>query len=63
MNKIYTLGTSNRSLDEFLEILKNFQIKVVVDVRYWFNSLLFLYFKKENLGNFLKLILINKKFY
>jgi len=33
--KIYTLGTSNRSIEEFLAILKNYQIQTVIDVRRW----------------------------
>jgi len=31
--QIYTLGTSNRSWDEFVEILKSYHIELVVDVR------------------------------
>ena len=52
--KIYTLGTSNRSIKEFLEILKTYQIQVVVDVRRWATSKLFPHFKKENLEKVLK---------
>jgi len=47
--KIYTLGTSNRSIDEFLEILKSYQIQTVIDVRRWPTSKWFEHFKKENL--------------
>ena len=47
--KIYTLGTSNRSIEEFLEILKSYQIKTVIDVRRWPTSKWFEHFKKENL--------------
>ncbi len=43
--KIYTLGTSNRTLEEFLEILRVYAIRQVVDVRRfpssqypWFNK-------------------------
>jgi len=35
MRKIFTLGTSTREKEEFLEILRNYQIKIVVDVRRW----------------------------
>jgi len=52
--EIYTLGTSNRTLEEFLEILKEYKIEAVVDVRHWPTSRLFPHFKKENLEKFLK---------
>lgn len=31
--RIYSIGTSNRSLDEFISLLKNYGIETVVDVR------------------------------
>jgi uncharacterized protein (DUF488 family) len=52
--KIYTLGTSNRSIENFLEILKFYQISQVVDVRRFPTSKWFLHFKKENLEKILK---------
>lgn len=52
--KIFTLGTSNRSREEFLEILKEYKIGIIVDVRHWPTSKLFPHFKKENLEKFLK---------
>jgi len=52
--EIFTLGTSNRTLEEFLEILKEYKIGTVVDVRHWPTSRLFPHFKKENLERFLK---------
>lgn len=52
--KIYTLGTSNRSLEEFLEILNHYKIQTIIDVRHWPTSKLFPHFKKENLEKFLK---------
>jgi uncharacterized protein (DUF488 family) len=52
--EIYTLGTSNRELKDFLEILKEYKIKAVVDVRHWPTSKFFPHFKKENLEKFLK---------
>jgi len=57
--EIYTLGTSNRTssnrtLEEFLEILKEYKIEAVLDVRHWPTSKLFPHFKKENLEKFLK---------
>ncbi|MCS7279837.1 MAG: DUF488 domain-containing protein [Thermodesulfobacteriaceae bacterium] len=51
---VYTLGTSNRSLEEFLEILKYYQILAIADVRRWPVSQRFPHFKKENLSKFLK---------
>lgn len=54
MIKIYTSGTSNRSISEFLEILKEYKIETVIDVRRYPRSKWFPHFKKENLENFLK---------
>jgi uncharacterized protein (DUF488 family) len=54
MKEIFTLGTSNRSLEEFLEILNRYQIQVIVDVRRFPTSHLFPHFKKENLEKSLK---------
>lgn len=51
---IYTLGTSNRILEEFLEILNHYQIQVVIDVRRWPTSKWFEHFKKENLEKILR---------
>jgi uncharacterized protein (DUF488 family) len=33
INKIYTIGHSTRKLEEFIEILKEYKIKILVDVR------------------------------
>jgi uncharacterized protein (DUF488 family) len=52
--KIFTLGSSNRSQKDFLEILKKYNIEVVCDVRHFPTSKLFPHFKKENLEKFLK---------
>jgi uncharacterized protein (DUF488 family) len=52
--KIFTLGTSNRSLKEFLEILNFYKIKRIIDVRHFPTSKLFPHFKKENLERFLR---------
>lgn len=52
--EVFTLGTSNRTQNEFLEILNHYQIKVVVDVRHFPTSKLFPHFKKENLEKILK---------
>jgi len=53
--KIYTLGTSNRSQREFLEILGRYRIEAVADVRHFPTSRLFPHFKKENLEKLLHL--------
>lgn len=49
---IYTIGTSNRSFEEFLEIIERFQIKSIVDVRS-FPTSKFFYFKREYLEKIL----------
>lgn len=54
MKKLYTLGTSNRTIEEFLEILDFYQIKTVVDVRHWPTSRFFPHFKRENLEKILR---------
>jgi len=51
--KVYTLGTSNRTQDEFIELLKLYNIKAVIDVRR-FPTSKWEHFKKENLQKFLK---------
>lgn len=50
---IYTLGTSNRSFDEFVDILRRFEITSVVDVRR-FPTSKFEHFKRESLEESLK---------
>jgi uncharacterized protein (DUF488 family) len=52
--KIYTIGHSTRSLEEFLDILKNFQIEIVIDVRRFPSSKKFPWFGKEDLEKELK---------
>ncbi len=54
MFHVYTLGTSNRSIEEFLEILNFYQISVIADVRRWPVSQRFPHFKKENLNKILE---------
>lgn len=41
-------------MEEFLEILKEYKIEVIIDVRHWPTSRLFSHFRKENLEKFLK---------
>lgn len=47
--KIYTLGHSTRSLEEFLDILKNFQVELIIDIRRFPSSKKFPHFNKESL--------------
>ncbi len=47
--EIYTLGTSTRSLEEFIEILRYFKIEMVIDVRHFPTSKRYPWFSKENL--------------
>ena len=49
---IYTLGTSTRSPEEFIELLTGHGVQVVVDVRR-FPSSRFEHFRKENLAGLL----------
>jgi uncharacterized protein (DUF488 family) len=46
---IYTLGTSTRSLEQFIEILKKFAIEIVIDVRHFPTSKRFPWFCRKNL--------------
>ena len=47
---IYTVGHSNRSLMEFIKLLKMYNVKVVVDVRRFPKSTKYPYFNKDNLS-------------
>ncbi|AEH44490.1 hypothetical protein Thein_0609 [Thermodesulfatator indicus DSM 15286] len=47
---VYTLGTSTRSFDEFLRILKKYKIKQVIDVRSFPKSRRFPHFNQEILS-------------
>jgi len=53
MHTIYTLGTGTRGREEFINLLKIYKIKLVVDVRR-FPTSKWEHFKKENLQKFLK---------
>ena len=46
---IFTLGTSTRSLGEFVEILEKFKVGIVVDVRHFPTSKRYPWFCRENL--------------
>lgn len=47
--RIYTIGHSTRSLEEFIDILKHFQIELVIDVRRFPSSKKFPWFTKDSL--------------
>ncbi len=49
MKIIYTIGHSNRGLEEFLSILKSYDISLVVDVRRFPSSRKFPHFDRESL--------------
>jgi uncharacterized protein (DUF488 family) len=51
MKKIYTIGTSNRNLGDFHEIVRSFGIELLVDVRR-FPTSRFKHFTRENLEVF-----------
>ncbi len=51
--EIYSIGHSNRDINEFIRLLKKFGIQVVIDVRR-FPTSKFSFYKKENLSNILK---------
>ena len=53
MKPLFSLGTSNRSFEEFLNILKKFAIQRVIDIRR-FPTSRFPHFKKDILENLLK---------
>ncbi len=47
--KIFTIGHSTRSLDEFIDVLKHYGINLVIDVRRFPSSKKFPWFNKEEL--------------
>lgn len=47
---IYTIGHSNRSFEEFLELLNAFEIEILVDVRHYPGSRKFPHFNKDSLA-------------
>ncbi len=49
MNTIFTVGTSNRTIEEFIDILNHYGIETLVDVRR-FPSSRFVHFNRENLA-------------
>jgi uncharacterized protein (DUF488 family) len=51
--QLFTIGHSNRSFDEFLSLLKKFQIETVVDIRRYPSSRKFPHFNRETLQKLL----------
>ena len=51
---MYTVGHSNRTIDEFLRLLRKYDIKIVVDVRRFPTSSKYPHFSLENLRKILK---------
>ncbi|MCX7989008.1 MAG: DUF488 domain-containing protein [Thermodesulfovibrio sp.] len=51
---IYTIGTGNRTIEDFKEILKNYKIKIAIDVRSFPKSKNFPHFHKDNLAKALE---------
>lgn len=47
---IYTIGHSTHSLNDFVEMLQSFDIRVLVDIRHFPGSRKFPHFNKENLA-------------
>jgi uncharacterized protein (DUF488 family) len=58
-NNIYTIGHSNRSLNEFIQMLKSFNIQLLKDIRRFPGSKKFPYFNKSSLENSLRKVGIN----
>jgi len=53
LKKIYTLGTGQRSIEDFIEIINSYNIEAVIDVRSFPKSK-FEHFKRENLAPLLR---------
>jgi uncharacterized protein (DUF488 family) len=61
MKEIFTLGTSLRSFEDFIEIINNYEIEAVLDVRSFPRSK-FEHFSKSSLERSLKKELIDYHF-
>ncbi|MCX8033837.1 MAG: DUF488 domain-containing protein [Thermodesulfovibrio sp.] len=51
---IYTIGTSNHPIEEFIETLKNYKIRIAIDVRSFPKSKKFPHFNKDILAEALE---------
>jgi len=45
--RIYTIGHSNRDIEEFISILKHYGIEFIIDVRRWPTSKKYHWFSRE----------------
>ena len=54
MKEIWSVGHSTRTLEELLDLLKHYKIKIVVDVRRFPTSKKYPWFRRENLEKALK---------
>ncbi|MEO0300714.1 MAG: DUF488 domain-containing protein [candidate division WOR-3 bacterium] len=54
VKEIFTIGHSNRKIDEFIDILLFYKIKNLIDIRRFPSSEKFFWFNKENLEKELK---------
>ncbi|GAB6183813.1 DUF488 domain-containing protein [Thermodesulfovibrio hydrogeniphilus] len=52
--KIYTIGTSSRDIEEFIDILKSYNIQVAVDVRSFPSSKRYPHFNQNKISEALK---------
>jgi len=54
MTHLYTIGHSTRSLEEFIELLREHGIQVLVDIRSWPSSKRYPHFNRESLAKSLQ---------
>lgn len=47
--KVYTIGHSTRNIEDFVDVLKHYNIELIIDVRRFPSSKKFPHFNKENL--------------
>jgi uncharacterized protein (DUF488 family) len=50
---IYTIGHSTRSINEFIDLLKQYHITIIIDIRSFPGSKKYPHFNRENLDNIL----------
>ncbi|MEM5828483.1 MAG: DUF488 domain-containing protein [Candidatus Aenigmatarchaeota archaeon] len=51
---VFTIGHSNRKIEEFIELLKKHSVKILVDIRRFPSSRKFPWFNKDSLRDILK---------
>ncbi|HLI46435.1 MAG TPA: DUF488 domain-containing protein, partial [Geobacterales bacterium] len=47
--ELFTIGHSNRHIENFLDLLKKYEIEILVDIRRWPSSSKFPHFNRDNL--------------